>query len=130
VEFWFEAVRRAIVVAPLEFVRGPVRGAAVASLWVWVLEPGARALKMTPAVMARITFADAVSDSSSVMAPVKFTISGFDNFLNRAASTRTVVAVSLTLRPGIAGQGHNKTHQYDTDDNDLFLHGLPPCFQD
>jgi hypothetical protein len=71
-------------------------------LEIWV-EPGSRAIKMTLGLIIRIAFTDAVSDMSSVTTSVKFLISGFYNFLNRVASTRTAFAVSLTLGPGITG---------------------------
>ena len=79
--------------APLEFVLGPVCRAIMTSLGEFILEPGARAIKITPGVMAPIAVTDAVT--------VKILISGSLKFLNTAASIRTAVAGSFALGPGI-----------------------------
>jgi hypothetical protein len=78
---------------PLEFVLGPVCRAIMTSLREFVLEPGARAIKITPGLMAPI----AVTDP----APVKILISGSLKFLNAAASIGTAVAASFALGPRI-----------------------------
>jgi hypothetical protein len=63
------------------------------SLREFILEPGARAIKITPGVMAPIAVTDAV--------PVKILISGSLKFLKPAASIRTAVAASFALGPRI-----------------------------
>jgi hypothetical protein len=61
------------------------------SLREFVLEPRARAIKITPGVIAPI----AVTDP----APVKILISGSLKFRNTAVSIRTAVAASFALGP-------------------------------
>jgi hypothetical protein len=105
VELWFEAIRRAVMIAPVELV----------------IEPGTRAMKITPGVAAWIVLADTMT--------VNIPMSGWIKFFKTAASIRTACAALFALGPGITVQGHNDANQYNADD-DLFLHGLPPCFQD
>ena len=76
-------------ISPVEFVFGPVRRTIMTSLVQFVLEPGARAIKITPGVIAPIAV------------PVKILICGSIKFLNAAASIRTAVAASFALGPGI-----------------------------
>jgi len=80
--------------APLEFVLGPVSRARMTSLREFVLEPGARSIKITPGVTAPIAVTDAVT--------VKILISGSLKFLKPAASIRTAIAASFALGPGIS----------------------------
>ena len=79
--------------APLEFVLGPVPRAIVLTLVEIWFEPGSRAIKMTPGLIARIAVTDAVT--------VKILISGSLKFLKPAASIRTAVAALFALGPGI-----------------------------
>lgn len=99
-------VRRAIMMPPVKFR----------------FEPGPRAIKMTPGMIAGAAVTDAV--------PINMSISGPIPFLELSASIPTTVAASFALGPGITRKGHNKSNQYNADDNDLFLHDLPPCSQD
>ena len=86
-----EPVGHAPGMPAMEFVFGPVRRTIMTSLVEFVLEPGARAIKITPGVMAPIAVTDAVA--------VKILISGSIKFLNAAASIRTAVAASFALGP-------------------------------
>ena len=122
VELWFEAVPRTIVMAPVEFVLGPIRRAIMIAFVEFVIEPGTRAMKITPGVAARIVLTDTVT--------VNIPMSGWIKFFKTAASIRTASAALFALGPGITVQGHDNANQYNADDDDLFLHGLPPCFQD
>jgi hypothetical protein len=105
VEFWFEAVYRTVVMTPVEF---------------W-FKPRSRAIKMPSGMIAGAAVTDAV--------PVKIAISGPIPFLKLFASIRMAVAASIALGPGIARQGDNESNPYNADDNDLFFHGSSPCFR-
>jgi hypothetical protein len=77
---------------------------------------------MTPGTIAGAAITDTV--------PVKISISEPIPTLKLVSSIPTAVAASFALGPGITGKGHNKSNQYNADNNDLFLHDLPPCSQD
>jgi hypothetical protein len=100
----------------------PVRRAIVMALVEFWFKPGSRAIKMLPGMIAGAAVTDTV--------PIKIVTSGPIRFLKLVASIRTAVADSFALGPGISGQGHHKSNQYNADNNDPFFHGLPPCFRD
>ena len=77
--------------SPVEFGFGSVRRAIMTSLGGFVLEPGARAIKITPGVIAPIAVTDAV--------PIRILISGSIKFLRAAASIGTAVAASFAFSP-------------------------------
>ena len=86
-----EAVGHGSKMPPVEFGFGPVRRARMTSFGEFVLEPGARAIKITPGLIARIAVTDAV--------PVKILIPGSIKFLRPAASIGTAVAASFAFGP-------------------------------
>jgi hypothetical protein len=108
-----------MVGSPVEL---PVRRAIVMALVEFWFKPGSRAIKMLPGMIAGAAVTDTV--------PIKIVTSGPIRFLKLVASIRTAVADSFALGPGISGQGHHKSNQYNADNNDPFFHGLPPCFRD
>ena len=90
-----EPVGHGSMMPPLEFVFGPVpRTIVIALIEIW-FEPGSRAIKMTPGLIARMAVPDAV--------PVKILISGSIKFLRPAASIGTAVAASFAFGPGVTG---------------------------
>ena len=90
-----EPVGHGSMMLPVEFGFWQVRRAIVTSLEGFVLEPGTRAIKMTPGLIARIAVTDAV--------PVHILISGSIKFLRPAASIGTAVAASFAFGPGSTG---------------------------
>jgi hypothetical protein len=114
-------VDRPMTPAP-KFRPMPVRRTIVMPSVEFWFEPGSRAIKMLPEMIA----GTAVTDSL----PVKIAVSGPIPWLKLVASIWAAIAASFAQGPGITGQGHHKSNQYNADDDDLFFHGLSPCFRD